>query len=107
MDFSQEDQQQEVEALRLLANFQRSPTWKKIETALRERRDGLELEVGRIGLSTDDRALLHGKLALTLELLFHLPRLIVEREMADRSPSPETDAPLVSLPDPARTPEMF
>ena len=107
MDLSEEQRAEEIEGLRLLANFQRTPTWKKIEAVLRERRDVLELEVGRTGLTADDRAMLHGKLALSLELLFHLPRMIVERELADRNPSPETDAPDVSLPDPARKPEMF
>lgn len=107
MDLTAAERQQEVEALRLLANFQRSPTWKKVETILRDRRDVLELEVGQTGLTDTDRALLHGKLALVLELLFHVPRLIVERDLADRSPSPEADDLPASLSDPARKPEVF
>jgi hypothetical protein len=51
--------------------------------------------------------MLHGKLALCLELLLFLPRSIVDRELADRSPSPEEDVPASSLPDPVRRPEMF
>lgn len=106
MDYTDTERQQEVEALRLLANFQRSPTWKKVESILRDRRDLLELDLGQTGHTESDRAMLHGKLALLVELLFHLPRLVVERELADRSPSPEADAP-ASLPDPARKPELF
>lgn len=107
MDLTEQERRQELEAIRLLANFQRSPTWKKVEAILRDRRDVLEMEVGQTGLTDTDRAMLHGKLALVLELLFHLPRLVIERELADRNPSPEVDALDTSLPDPVRTPEMF
>jgi hypothetical protein len=107
VDHSEQERLAEVEALRLLANFQRNPTWKKIETILRDRRDVLEMEVGQTGLTDTDRAMLHGKLALALELLWHVPRQIVERELADRSPSLEADDLTASLPDPARKPEIF
>ena len=109
MELADRERQEEQEALRLLLNFQRNPTWKKIETALRDRLSGLELLVGdeTVPLTRDTRAMLQGKLALCAELLFHLPRLVVERELADRSPSPEADDPRASLPDPARTPERF
>jgi hypothetical protein len=101
------EQRHEIDALRLLANLQRSPTWKKVETLLRDRRDALEDQLGRTGLTADDRAMLHGKLALCVELLLHLATAIVDRELADRSPSPEEDVPDSSLPDPVRRPEMF
>jgi hypothetical protein len=101
------EQRQELDALRLLANLQRSPTWKKVETLLRERRDVLEDQLGRTGLTGDDRAMLHGKLALCVELLLFLPRSIVDRELADRSPSPEEDVLESSLPDPVRRPDLF
>lgn len=106
MDLEREEQVREVEALRQLQNFLRTPTWKRVETDLREQRDLLEQRLGDPGFTDADRAMLHGRLAMLVDCLFHLPRRAVEREIADRSPSIEADDPLASLHDPTQRPEL-
>lgn len=90
----------------MLLNLQRTPTFKRIQTILVERKTQLELDIGQVGLTDADRAMLHGRLTELVRLTLHLATEVVERELADRSPSPEADAP-ASLPDPVRKPELF
>ncbi len=107
MTVDEQERRDFAESLRLLQNLQRTPTYRRVLTILEEKRDQLELDLGTIGLTDTDRAMLHGKLALLVELVSHLARLIVDKELADRSPSPEPDDPPGSLLDPVRRPEMF
>jgi hypothetical protein len=103
-----EEERDEIDTLRLVQTTQRTKVWKQIETFLRERRDQLELDVlGQAALSDSDRAMLHGKLAMTLECLLFLPRRLAEREMADRTPSLTADDPMAVLTDPVQRPELM
>jgi hypothetical protein len=107
VDVAQQERADLAEALRLLQNLQRTPTFKRVMATLIERRDQAELELATLGLSDTDRAMLHGRLSLLVELVLHLPRLLVDKELADRSPSLEPDDPPGSLLDPVRRPDWF
>jgi hypothetical protein len=96
-----------LETLRIQQSIQRTKTWKQVEVELRERRDQLEDVLGRTGLSADDRTMLHGRLAFCVEMLLHLPRILAERELADRTPSLTADDSMAVLTDPVQRPELM
>ena len=106
-DLDQQDRQEQLDALRLLQNLQRTPTFRRVLAVLTEKRDTLEQDLATVGLSHADRAMLHGRLSMVVELVLHLGRLLVDKELADRTPSLEPDAPLGSLLDPVRSPDLM
>lgn len=90
---------QDLQALRRLKALRRHPLWKRIDAYLEERNALLIDQLGTTGLSTDDRAMLHGKLALLQELRLHLPPQLVDQAlMADPQTSPEEGDSISSLP---------
>lgn len=94
-----DEQHAEADFARRLRTFLRHPVWKQIKSYLDGRFATLLDQLGQTGLSADDRAMLHGKLAFCQELTLHLPASIVEQAInAAQLPSPEEDDPESSLP---------
>jgi len=87
-----------LEFNRQLLRFLRHPLWKRLSAYLEGRQVQLVDQLGQVGLTADDRAMLHGKLAVLQELRLHLPpRLVEDALTAAQTPPLEDDDPESSL----------
>ena len=95
-----------LERLRMLQNLLRNPTFKRVLGWVEGRMSQILDDVGQLGrLTADERAMMHGKLALLREMQLHLAPTLVEHELATRHPSTPEDVPAEGMLDRAMRPD--
>lgn len=103
---TQEERAADIESLRQLSNLLRNPTFRKVIGWAQGRKLQVIEHLGQTGLSSDDRAMLQGKVALLQEIELHLATALVEAAQDANQSTPE-DVHDEGRPVPLSTPDLL